>query len=98
MGIVVNHVPPQQTTVIQANAASAEETAAVSTELTRMSDDIAEFVQKLDRLTKSDKQPNELSHVTVKAGQQINAQIGKQDAAETYDGHQGHSLPAPAAY
>lgn len=40
-------------TVIQANAASAEETAAVSTELTVMSGDIADFVQKLDRLTTS---------------------------------------------
>jgi len=40
-------------TVIQANAASAEETAAVSTELIKMSDDIAVFVRNLDRLTKS---------------------------------------------
>lgn len=39
--------------VIQANAASAEETAAVSTELTAMSGDIADFVHKLDRLAKS---------------------------------------------
>lgn len=38
--------------VIQANAASAEETAAVSTELTEMSGDIAEFVHKLDQLAK----------------------------------------------
>jgi len=38
--------------VIQANAASAEETAAVSTELTVMSGDIAEFVHKLDQLAK----------------------------------------------
>ncbi|PKN18454.1 MAG: hypothetical protein CVU71_13245 [Deltaproteobacteria bacterium HGW-Deltaproteobacteria-6] len=40
-------------TVIQANAASAEETAAVSAELTTMSRDIAAFVRKLDKLTKS---------------------------------------------
>ncbi len=39
--------------VIQANAASAEETAAVSSELTTMSRDIAIFVEKLDQLTKS---------------------------------------------
>lgn len=39
--------------VIQANAASAEETAAVSAELTTMSRDIAAFVRKLDQLTKS---------------------------------------------
>jgi len=39
--------------VIQANAASAQETAAVSTELTGMSDNIAEFIQKLDRLSAS---------------------------------------------
>jgi methyl-accepting chemotaxis protein len=39
--------------VIQANAASAEESAAVATELTAMSGHIAHFVQKLDRLTKS---------------------------------------------
>lgn len=36
--------------VIQGNAASAEETAAVSTELIMMSKSIAEFVEKLDRL------------------------------------------------
>lgn len=41
-------------TVIQANAANAEETAAVSTELTKMSEDIAVFVRKLDRLTNTD--------------------------------------------
>jgi len=40
-------------TVIQANAANAEETAAVSAELTAMSRNIAAFVKKLDRLTKS---------------------------------------------
>jgi len=39
--------------VIQGNAASAEETASVSTELTAMSSNIADFVQKLDRLTTS---------------------------------------------
>lgn len=39
--------------VIQANAASAEETAAVSEELTVMSGNISDFVQKLDRLTAS---------------------------------------------
>lgn len=39
--------------VIQTNAASAEESAAVSAELTTMSDHIAEFIRKLDRLTKS---------------------------------------------
>jgi len=41
-------------TVIQANAANAEETAAVSTELTKMSGDIAVFVRRLDRLTNAD--------------------------------------------
>jgi len=40
-------------TVIQSNAASAEETAAVTTELTQMSKDIAAFVRKLDRLANS---------------------------------------------
>lgn len=40
-------------TVIQANAATAEETAAVSSELTLMSGNIAEFVEHLDRLTNS---------------------------------------------
>ncbi len=39
--------------VIQANAATAEETAAVSAELTEMSGSIAKFVRKLDQLTKS---------------------------------------------
>lgn len=39
--------------VIQANAASAEETATVSSELTSMSNDIAAFVKKLDQLTNS---------------------------------------------
>jgi len=39
--------------VIQANAAGAEETAAVSSELTVMSRNIAAFVKKLDQLTKS---------------------------------------------
>lgn len=38
-------------TVIQANAATAEETAAVSSELTAMSGNIAAFVERLDRLT-----------------------------------------------
>ena len=41
-------------TVIQANAAGAQETAAVSMELTQMSSDIASFVRKLDRLTNTD--------------------------------------------
>lgn len=36
--------------IIQTNAASAQKTAAVSTELIAMSDQIAKFVQKLDRL------------------------------------------------
>lgn len=40
-------------TVIQANAASAEETAAVSSELIHMSEDIAVFVRNLDRLIQS---------------------------------------------
>jgi methyl-accepting chemotaxis protein len=40
-------------TVIQANASSAEETTAVSSELTAMSDDIETFVHKLDQLVKS---------------------------------------------
>lgn len=39
--------------VIQSNAASAEETAAVSSELITMSDNIQAFVQKLDMLVKS---------------------------------------------
>ena len=40
-------------TVIQRNAASSEETAAVSAELAGMSDNIENFVHKLDRLVKS---------------------------------------------
>ncbi len=39
--------------VIQSNAASAEETAAVSSELTTMSEQIGNFVQNLDRLVKT---------------------------------------------
>lgn len=39
--------------VIQSNAASSEEHAAVSTELTSMSDDIQEFVKKLDRMVQT---------------------------------------------
>jgi len=39
--------------VIQGNAASAEETAAVSSELTVMSGDIAAFVEKLDKFAKT---------------------------------------------
>ncbi len=40
-------------TVIQSNAASAEETAAVSAELSTMSDNIEEFVHKLDQMVKT---------------------------------------------
>lgn len=40
-------------TVIQSNAASSEEHAAVSTELSNMSEDISEFVKKLDRMVKT---------------------------------------------
>jgi len=40
-------------TVIQTNAANAEESAAVTSELTAMSDSITAFVRKLDRLVKS---------------------------------------------
>jgi methyl-accepting chemotaxis protein len=39
--------------VIQSNAASSEEHAAVSTELSNMSEDISEFVKKLDRMVKT---------------------------------------------
>lgn len=40
-------------TIIQANASSAEETTAVSSELSAMSDDIEAFVHKLDQLVKA---------------------------------------------